>query len=164
MEQRHLAIYLNDHLAGATAGVALAERCRKSNNSGELGVFLRGLVSEIADDRTTLVQLMERLSVPQSKPKIVLASLGEKLARLKLNGRLVRYSPLSRFVELEALSIGIEGKRCLWVGLAPVAAVDQRLRDFDLAELAERARSQRGRLEPHRLEAAERAFVRFASV
>jgi hypothetical protein len=164
MEQRLLAIYLNDHLAGATAGVALAERCRKSNESGGLGVFLRGLVSEIADDRATLVRLMDRLSVPKSKPKVMFASVGERLGRLKLNGRLGRYSPLSRFVELEALSIGIEGKRCLWVALVTVAADDLRLRGFDLAELAERARSQRERLEPHRLEAAERAFVRPTSV
>ena len=116
-------------------------------------------MAEIAADRATLVQLMNRLSVAQSRPKIVLASVGEKLGRVKLNGRLVRYSPLSRFVELEALSIGIEGKHCLWTALTTISAADARLHDFDLAKLAERARAQRERLEPHRLKAAERALI-----
>lgn len=44
--------------------------------------------------------------------------------------------------------------------MAAVAAVDLRLLDFEIAELIEGARSQRERLEAHRLEAAEPALVR----
>lgn len=41
----------------------------------------------------------------------------EKLVRLKLNGRLRGYSPLSRLLELEMLHIGITGKLELWQAL-----------------------------------------------
>ena len=39
--------------------------------------------------------------------------VAEKAGRLKLNGSLLTYSPLSRLVELEGLSLGVEGNfRC----------------------------------------------------
>lgn len=151
MEPRYLAIYLNDHLAGATLGVELVRRTQRENAGSPLGDFLRELGTEIAEDRRTLLGLLDRLGVEPSLPKVAAAWTSEKLGRLKLNGRLTRYSPLSRVVELEALSIGIEGKRLMWV------ALDGRLQvaGFDFAALAERARSQRDRLEPHRLAAAD---------
>ncbi len=151
---RLLAIYLNDHFAGSIAGVALARRCLSNNERSELGTFLRGLVAEIADDQATLSQLMDELSIPRSKAKIGAAWTAERIGRLKLNGRVTGYSPLSRLVELEGLSVGIEGKRLLWLVLAQVRETDRRLSQRDFETLAERARTQRERLEPHRQAAA----------
>jgi hypothetical protein len=51
VERRLLAIYLNDHLAGATAGLELARRARGSNRDTELGEFLERLTGEIEEDR-----------------------------------------------------------------------------------------------------------------
>jgi hypothetical protein len=155
---RLLAIYLNDHFAGSVAGVALARRCLSNNERSELGTFLRGLVVEITDDQATLSQLMDELSIPRSRPKIAAAWTAERIGRLKLNGRVTGYSPLSRLVELEGLSVGIEGKRLLWVVLAQVGATDQRLPERDFAALAERARTQREGLEPYRQAAAVEAL------
>jgi hypothetical protein len=90
--------------------------------------------------------------------KTAAAWAGEKLGRLKLNGQLTGYSPLSRLLELEALVAGLEGKRSLWSALARVRDADRRLDAFDLEALAERARSQRERLEPYRLAAAAEAL------
>jgi hypothetical protein len=153
-----LAIYLNDHLGGSTAGIELARRCQRANQGSELGAFLGVLASEIAEDRATLIRLMKRLSIPRSKAKVAAGWSAEKLGRLKLNGQIRGYSPLSRLVELEGLAIGIEGKRALWLTLAQIREGDQRLSAFDLDGLAERARSQRERLEPHRLAAASEAL------
>ena len=158
MTSRLLAIYLNDHFAGSTAGVALAQRCLANNERSELGTFLRGLVAEITDDRATLSQLMDELSIPRSRAKIAAALTAERVGRLKLNGRITSYSPLSRLVELEGLSVGIEGKRLLWLVLAQVAATDPRLSQHDLEALADRARTQRESLEPHRQAAAVEAL------
>jgi hypothetical protein len=44
---------------------------------------------------------MERLGLKRSRVKPRLAIATERLTRLKLNGRLLAYSPLSRFVELD---------------------------------------------------------------
>ena len=156
---RLLEIYLADHLAAATAGAALARRAARSNAGNPTGQFLQRLSAEIEDDRQTLRRLVQELGFSRSRTKEAAAAVAEKLARLKLNGRLRRYSPLSRVLELEALSVGIAGKLALWESLQSVPAKSERLRGFDLGHLAERARQQREEVEEHRLRAARAAFV-----
>lgn len=158
MPARYLPIYLNDHLAGATVGVELCRRTLRQNESSELGTFLRGLLAELEEDRDTLVQLIRALGLKPSLPKAAGAWTAEKLGRLKLNGELTRYSPLSRLVELEGLASGAEAKRSMWVALQELQDRDERIAAFPLDELVERARSQRERLEPYRLEASRTAF------
>jgi hypothetical protein len=143
------AIYLNDHLAGATGGLELAKRSRAQNEGNEYGGFLAELVREIEEDRKTLETLMDRLEVGRDRLK---------LGRLKLNGQLTGYSPLSRLLELELLSLGVEGKLSLWRSLKQAAPSDDRLREFDFEALIRRAQAQRRRLERHRLRAAKEAL------
>lgn len=151
-----LAIYLNDHLAGAAVGVGLAQRARDSNRDDAVfGPPLAQICAEIEADRETLVRLMERLGVPRSPVKPVLGWAGEKLGRLKLNGQLRGYSPLSRLVELEGLALGIAGKENLWRALK--RTIDEPA-GFDFAALAARAAGQRERIEGLRLSAASLAL------
>ncbi|MFL5866520.1 MAG: hypothetical protein ACJ766_05400 [Thermoleophilaceae bacterium] len=152
-----LSIYLNDHLAGATAGVELARRVAGSNRSTSYGPVLERLAEEIEEDRRTLEDIMERLSVRRDRLKVALAWSGEKAGRLKLNGELLRYSPLSRLEELEGLALGVEGKLALWQTLSDTYGDDSRLRGIDFEELIKRARSQRRRLERQRRRAAAAA-------
>jgi hypothetical protein len=152
-----LAIYLNDHLAGATAGVELARRLLGSNRGDpEFGPALAELCSEIEADRETLKAVMDQLGADQSKLKPLAATLGERLGRLKLNGRWWSYSPLSRLDELELLQVGVVGKRRLWRALERTHAED--LSDFELGALAERATEQLRRLEALHLKAADLAL------
>jgi hypothetical protein len=151
-----LAIYLNDHLAGATAGLELARRARGSNAETTLGDYLERLATEIAEDRETLIEAMNRLDVRRDPIKVVAGWSGEKLGRLKLNGQLTGYSPLSRVVELEGLHIGITGKLELWRTLQRTS--ERRLRTIDLEALIKRAEAQRRGLAPHRRTAVEEAF------
>ena len=136
-----LAIYLNDHRAGSTVGLELARRARGSNEGTQLGVFLEQLVAEIEQDRETLEQVMDAVGAGRDRLKATAAWAGEKVGRLKLNGRLLSYSPLSRVVELESLSVGIEGKACLWKMLRELG--DPRLAGFDFDALIARAERQR---------------------
>jgi hypothetical protein len=78
---------------------------------------------------------------------------------LKLNGRLLRYSPLSRLVEVEGLSIGVEGKLSMWRALRRLARTEPRLQAFDFDALIARAEAQRTALERLRLLAADTAFA-----
>ncbi len=153
-----LATYLNDHFAGSMTGVELARRSRDANDGSELGVLLGRLSAEIEEDRATLESVMDRVVVGRDRVKIAAAWVGEKAGRLKPNGQLIGYSPLSRVVELEGLSAGIEGKRLLWATLEQLA--DPRLAGFDFGQLTERAARQRAELEPFRLAAAQTAFGR----
>jgi hypothetical protein len=153
-----LAIYLNDHLAGATAGVELARRLQRSNEKDpEFGPALAEVRAEIEADRETLGAMMDRLGVGRSKLKPLATILGERLGRLKLNGQLRGYSPLSRLDELELLQIGVAGKRRLWRALERTHAGD--LPGFDLGALAEAATGQLTRLEALHLKAAALALM-----
>lgn len=155
---RLLGIYLNDHLAGATAGLALVRRAHGSNRGSDLGDVLEHLTVEIDRDREELLRVMRLLEVRPSRTKRAGALVAERLGRLKLNGRLTGYSPLSRVLELEGLTLGIQGKRLLWINLRESASVARRLEGVDLADMAERAERQLARLEPHRAEAVRTAF------
>ena len=159
MSDRLLKIYLADHLAAATAGVALARRTARSNSGTEYGDFLRRLTDEIEDDRRTLQQIVATLGFRESKTKEAVAWAGEKVGRLKLNGQIRGYSPLSRVLELEALSVGVAGKLALWESLLTLQEIGRRLSRFHLDGLAERARRQRAEIEEHRLRAAREAFA-----
>lgn len=154
---RLLGIYLNDHLAGATLAVELARRLRSSNRGdSEMGEPLARICAEIEEDRETLIRLMERLQVDRNPIKPVLARLGERLGRLKLNGQLRGYSPLSRVLELEGLSGLIGGKLQLWNGLEQ--NFGETLDGFDFHALAARADRQGQQLEDLHLAATQRAL------
>jgi hypothetical protein len=153
-----LAIYLNDHLAGSMVGVGLVRRARASNEGTDLGRTLAEVGTEIEALQTILRRLMEHLDVAESRVKPAGAWLAEKLGRLKPNGQLRGYSPLSRVVELEGLCTGLSGQILLWRAME--RTFGSSLPGFDFAALAERADSQRQRLEAHRLDAAEQAFGR----
>jgi len=156
---RLLAIYLNDHLAGSTVGVELARRMRSSNEGDtEFGEPLATICEEIEADRATLERLMERLDVGRSRLKTTGAYVAEKLGRLKLNGQLTGYSPLSRVVELETLTSGVGGKLRLWRALASTLGVT--VEGFDFDALATRAERQISRLEDLHRRATLHAFPR----
>lgn len=123
---RYLPVYLNDHLAGATAGVELVRRLHASNKENEaLAPTLLRVCEEIEVDRTTLEDVLDRLGVSRSRVKPIGAWLMERFGRLKPNGQLRGYSPLSRVLELEGLAMGIAGKTELWRTLAELG-LDQR--------------------------------------
>lgn len=150
----YLAIYLNDHLAGATGGVELARRVRASNRGhSTFGQPLDRICREIEEDRATLEQVIGRLGFSRSRVKPAGAWVAEKLGRLKLNGRLRGYSPLSRVLELEGLLIGITGKMALWETLADLEGVERI--EIDFAQMSARAAEQRSAVDDlHQLAAA----------
>jgi hypothetical protein len=153
-----LGVYLNDHLAGSAAGIELAEKLRDNNPGTELGNLAAGLHRDIGQDRATLEELMGRLEIDRHPVKQAAGWALEKLSRLRLNPASAGSAELTRLLETEALSLGIEGKLAMWLALREAAAGDRRLAGTDFDRLVDRARQQRQSLEPHRLAAALRAF------
>jgi len=149
-----LGIYLNDHLAGATAGTELAYRMARSHGDGEDGGTLRRLAAEIAQDRAALLDIMAALGIKVCRYKVCAAWIGEKAGRLKFNSRLFARSPLSDLEELEILRLGVEGKAAGWRTLRALADTDTRLDPARLDELISRARRQANALEDLRVAAA----------
>ena len=153
-----LGIYLNDQLALGIGGLELARRARRENSGSDLGAELERLEGEIAADLATLEDVLRRLGVARSRVKPGLAVVAERVGRLKPNGRVRGYSPLSRFNELDVLALGLENKRLLWTNLRDLAGLAERLPDVDFDALAERAQRQRDALEPFRAEAGRAAL------
>ncbi|HYH88485.1 MAG TPA: hypothetical protein VEX67_04585 [Solirubrobacteraceae bacterium] len=155
----NLAIYLQDHYAGSTMGLELAKRTARNNQSeAEFGAPLARVAIEIDEDRDELKRIMGRLDVDEARVKATLAWGMEKVGRLKPNGAFLRYSPLSRIVELEGLITGVSGKLSLWRSLIELAPNDARLDEDSLTRLAERAEDQLLRLHALRGAAALVAF------
>jgi hypothetical protein len=152
----YIGTYLNDHLAGSTVGRELSKRAAGENRGTPLGDFLQKLHEEIVEDRQALLDVMDALDVGEDHLKTVVARVGERIGRLKPNGNLLSYSPLSRVVELEGLALGVHGKASLWRAL--MLLDDPRLEPFDFAALERRAKRQHQGIEKHRLEAARLAF------
>lgn len=153
-----LAIYLNDHLAGATAARELVRRAASSNGGSDYGSFLDRLATDVDEDRDALLEIMRSLGASIDQLKVLGGWGAEKLGRFKLNGRLLGYSPLSRLVELEALALGVRGKLALWRALELLAADRPELERFELSHLVARAERQLDGLENYRLRAVADAF------
>jgi hypothetical protein len=153
-----LGAYLNDHLAGAAAGVALAEKLGGAHQGTPFGTAVAALAGEIKADRETLERLMERLGIGRSPTKRAAGWAFEKATRLRFNRRLTGSEDLTRLLETETLSLGIEGKAAMWQALKDMDGLDAELGRADFDRLIFRARQQREALEPHRLEAATGAF------
>lgn len=154
-----LAVYLNDHLMGATSGAELARRVARQQAREPAGAALARIAEEIAQDRVALLEVMHDLGVPARRYKIGIGWLVEKAGRAKSNGHLLRRAPLSSLVELESLRIGVEAKRLMWQGLR-AAGVDRggRLGADKLTDLLHRARRQLETLEELQLKAAAGAL------
>lgn len=153
-----LATYLNDHLAGSSAGHELAKKISEEYADTPDGATLAELSANIEQDRQTLAELMDRLGIERSAFKQAAGWITEKLTRVKLSDQLTGSVDLKRLLELETLSLGVEGKASLWRSLRQVGDRYPELGATDLDALAKRAEDQRSRLEALRLDAASKAF------
>jgi hypothetical protein len=118
------------------------------------------LTEEVREDRAVLLGILRRLGIPRPRMSEVLVGWAEGFARLKPNGTLVRRSPLSDVVELEALSAAVEAKRLGWVTLRELAALPRHPHDVgglldpnELDRLVDRAEDQREHIETLRRDA-----------
>jgi hypothetical protein len=157
MAQQPIHVYLNDHLAGATAGVDLVKLATERHD-GELGEFFAQLADGITADHNTLTSLMDQMDAHHSGAKEVLAKAGSEITEAKFSGDSMDDPEFGTFLTLETLSIGVEGKLCMWKALKVVEDDYPELKSTDLDTLIERAQSQRDKLEGKRLEIAGTAL------
>ncbi|MBB4908600.1 hypothetical protein [Actinophytocola algeriensis] len=153
-----LRIYLCDQLALGIGWRELARRAARNNQDTETGAALDRVAKAIAEDVDTFRTIMDRLRITPNPVKNTAVMVAERVGRLKRNGRLRTYSPLSRFEELEMLTMGINGKKQMWATLRDLADLGARLTDIDFDRLVARAEEQRNELEPHRQTAGTKAF------
>jgi hypothetical protein len=141
--ERLFALFLKDHLAVLHGACCMARRALRSNRRQPVGRILSPLHVALQEDLMHLGRIAHAHGVRPSRWKNLAAGAAERVGRLKLNGRLLRYSPLSRVLELEGLLLFTVQRAALWRILETRALLDVRVRapKVDLtsrAELAER--------------------------
>jgi hypothetical protein len=121
---------------------------------------LTRLHGEIAADRQTLEALMAELGITTNVPQQASAWLTEKLSELKLRLDDPSGQTLWRLESLEALTLGLAGKKALWQSLVVAAESAPDLGGRDYAHLIKCAEEQFEIAERLRLEAARDALGR----
>ena len=159
MADEYLGIYLNDHLAGSVVAIELLQHIERAYAGRPVERFAADLRAEIQADQKELQRLMGELNVSESRARQATAWIAEKMTMLKLRLDDWAGGDFRLFEALEALSLGIEGKKALWEALAGTAEKVPALRLLDYARLVQRALEQRSRVEAKRLETATAALV-----
>lgn len=136
---RWLAIYLRNHEAAASAGSALFTRMARSQADRPWGPALGDVAREVTQDLSTLRGLLRAWGLRPDALSGLTLRAGERVGRLKPNGRLVRRSPLSDLVEVEAGLDAVYAKSNGWQALRASHGADV---PVDLDELTRRAEAQ----------------------
>lgn len=140
---RWLALYLRTHEAAAQGGVDLVRRAAQAQEGRAWGPELGVLAEEVGDDQGALLRQMRAWRVRPDPLAAVGVALGERLGRLKPNGRVVRRSPLSDLIEVEGALDAVQAKRAGWQALRAASTPPLVV---DLDELVRRAEDQTTRL------------------
>jgi hypothetical protein len=145
LDGRLLSIYLRDHHALLIALRELAGRMSAAAPADEHRRFAAEVGRITDDDRACLEAFLSRLDSSPSRTRQGAVWAAEKLGRLKLNGRVLRPSPLSAVTELEGFRLLLESNRALWAGLedlelGPADAPERARQAERLLETAERLR------------------------
>jgi hypothetical protein len=145
LDGRLLAVYLRDHHALLVALRELARRMSTARRTAEQRAFADDVHRVADDDRACVEQYLERIESAPSRTRHAAVWAAEKLGRLKLNGRVLRPSPLSAVTELEGCRVLLESDRAAWAGLAhlavgPADAAERARRTEPLLATAERLR------------------------
>ncbi|WP_203569089.1 DUF892 family protein [Aestuariimicrobium ganziense] len=140
-----LGTYLQDHHAAASAGVDAFRRVAANHSRADVRARLEAMADQIAQDKESLEQIMELVDANRSVLKDTAARIAEKASRLKPNNRIVQRSPLSDYLELEALTGAVHMKSLLWKALLELG--NPRLDALMLQQLLDRAHEQQRQLD-----------------
>jgi hypothetical protein len=155
-DMEDLSDYLNDHLAGSVGALELLDRLIEACEGKPLERFFRDLRREIEADQAQLKELIAKLGVDESAVRKAGAWIAEKFSRAKIE--LGDCKDHGIFLALEALILGITGKRSLWRALEAACRTMPALARLDYSGLEKRAIEQCERVEARRLEIARTAF------
>jgi hypothetical protein len=140
LDESGLATYLQAHEAGSRAAEGMAKQLLgRDDVGGDARAFLRTFIVEIRVERAHVSSLLERLNRDES-----LIHRGFQAAAMvaDMAGRLAAMSSPKPVSQLEALAVGVWGKRLLWGALIELAVIDERIAELPLDALTEQAERQ----------------------
>jgi hypothetical protein len=139
VDEDALSSYLREHIAASHAAEDLSGRLIDRSEDPQAAGFLRRFVEDIQEERAHLLALLEPIEDDRGLIRkgidvaTVIASKAESLVNPALPAHVA---------ELEALAIGIWGKRLLWGTLKKLAEIDERFSAVPADDLSDRAERQ----------------------
>ena len=139
MHRNSLETYLNDHLAGSVMAIQIARRCEVQTKDAVLKGSMAALIEQIESDQTSLVRALETLGFERSIPKTAMIVSASWVAWIR---GWFGDGAKTEVEDLEALCIGVWGKRLLWGALARLPEPRAPLGRDELERLAASAERQ----------------------
>jgi hypothetical protein len=146
-----LIAYLRDHLSGSDVAVAVVHRLVSTDHSAADRPLFQRLAKEFEDDRSVVRAVLNELGASKRSIKRAAGVASGAMLSMTAGGA---PGELSFFRTLEALSIGVQGKRCMWRALQNFPAPS----GMDFVELEAKAIRQWEAIEGRRRDLVARTF------
>ena len=154
-----LAVYLNHHLAGSTAGITLMDDLAERTEGTALARTLRTVASQAREDQQLIRDVLARLATGERRAGQAAAWVTEKVREGHLALMARQHPTLAVLEGLESLALGLQGKLAMFRLLAELAPADSRLADLPFAARAQRTAEEYAAIEAERLAAGREAFA-----
>ena len=109
-----LIAYLRDHLSGSDVAVAVVHRLVSTDHSAADRPLFQRLAKEFEEDRSVVRAVLNELGASGRSIKRAAGVASGAMLSVTAGGA---PGELSLLRTLEALSIGVQGKRCMWRAL-----------------------------------------------
>ena len=150
-----LAAYLRDHLAGADAAIHIVGRLSDAYQGHVEGALFESLHAQFTEDRGVVEGMLATLGYQSRSAKRLAGRAAASVLRTVAGGN---PGDLSLFRTLEALAIGVQGKRCLWRAGQTLTALPRPPGRRSFVELEADAVRQWDAIERHRRSLVPRTF------
>jgi hypothetical protein len=110
-KRKALATYLREHLAGADTAIQVVQGLRDEYRGSPEGALFGSLYEQFREDRGVVEDILAELGYTSRSAKRLAGRATGGALRVVAGGAT---GDLSLFRTLEALAIGVQGKRCLW--------------------------------------------------
>jgi hypothetical protein len=111
-----LIAYLKEHLAGSDVAIEIVERLRRTHAGSAEGRLFASLYEDFQEERRVVYVLLANLGATGFSTGRLAAQAATAMGRTLSDGD----GDFALFHTLEALAIGVQGKRCLWRALQPI--------------------------------------------
>jgi hypothetical protein len=154
-KRQALIAYLREHLSGSDLAIRVVRRLGSTHGGTEDGTLFRRLSTELEEDRFVVRSLLMQLGASERSIKRAAADASGAVLSTTAGGE---PGDLSLLRTLEALAIGVQGKRCMWRALQSLRTLPSTVDGMTFVELEAKAVRQWEAIEERRRALVERTF------
>jgi hypothetical protein len=154
-KRQALVVYLRDHLSGSEVALRVVHRLCSTHRGTEDEALFRRLFEEFEEDRAVVRTVLALMGASERSIKRAAGFASGSVLSLTAGGE---PGDLSLFRTLEALAIGVQGKRCMWRALQNLRSMPAAIHGTTFAELEAKAVRQWEEIEKRRRALVEATF------